>query len=53
MKNYEVQVVNPMVQSVKKVLTAQNVIDAKVKASKLFAFKGDFKYIIARTVYRL
>lgn len=50
MKDYEVQVVNPMIRSVKEVVTASSVIDAKAKAAKLFTFKGDWKYIIARAI---
>ena len=50
MITYEVQVVNYMVSSVKKVLKAKNKIDAKAKAAKLFKFKGSWKFIIVNEV---
>ena len=50
MKKYQVQVVNPMVRSIKEIVIAKNKIDAKAKAAKLFTFKGDWKYIIVNEV---
>jgi len=50
MKTYEVQVINPMTSSVKKVLKARNRIDAKAKAAKIFKFKGNWKFIIVNEI---
>lgn len=50
MYKYEVQVVNPMIRSIKEIVVAKSEIDAKAKASNLFTFKGDWKYIKVRAI---